>query len=569
MTIALRYAARSDVGLVRANNQDSGYAGPNLLVVADGMGGHAGGDVASAIAISALAHLDADTHTADGALAELEHSISDAHEDLVAHSTTHPELVGMGTTVTAILRNGDRLAMAHLGDSRAYLLRDGEITQVTTDHTFVQHLIDTGRISPAEAETHPQRNVVMRVLGDFDIDLTPDLSIREMHVGDRWLLCSDGLSGFVDISDLQRILTQYEDLDECAEELIELALDAGSTDNVTVVIAEVVDLDPDAEVDDTTQVVGSAAVTHGLPQDDTNPNPENPPEPDSRPTMGSMWSKLAAPSKGAKTSSEPVGIEKAESANPDEADEDPDEAQSPDEDAGTTSDTGDEGTETADTPTGTDESESPSKAESTRSATTARPKAPIQAQLTASDDDTQPRPGQKPKPRPAETTAVEPVEQAPRTPRRRPKAGPPVSDAPVHGEIEDFEAPQPAKRRPRWPVALTVIALILGALGTAGWLGYRWTQSQYYVGIAGGQVAVFQGVNASVGPWTLSHPVEYIGTPVDGLPPYVVERLEQTISADSLDDARDRAILIGLEAVSSGTEPGDGATTAPKGTSTP
>ena len=207
MNIALRYAARSDVGLVRSNNQDSGYAGPHLLVVADGMGGHAGGDVASSIAIAALAPLDGESHGPDDALAELERSIDHARQDLVDRSVTDPELVGMGTTVTAILRAGNKLAMAHLGDSRAYLLRDGELTQVTTDHTFVQHLVDTGRISPDEAETHPQRNVVMRVLGDFDIDLTPDMSVREAKPGDRWLLCSDGLSGFVSPETIAQTLT--------------------------------------------------------------------------------------------------------------------------------------------------------------------------------------------------------------------------------------------------------------------------------------------------------------------------------------------------------------------------
>ena len=103
----------------------------------------------------------------------------------------------MGTTVMAILRAGNKLAMVHLGDSRGYLLRDGVLTQVTTDHTFVQHLVDIGRITPEEAEHHPQRSVVMRVLGDFDPEVTPDLSVREARPGDRWLLCSDGLSGFV------------------------------------------------------------------------------------------------------------------------------------------------------------------------------------------------------------------------------------------------------------------------------------------------------------------------------------------------------------------------------------
>ena len=243
MNIALKYAALSDVGLVRSNNQDSGYAGPHLVVVADGMGGHAGGDVASSLVVAALAPLDGESHGPDEALGLLESSIDNARLDLVERSEQTPELAGMGTTVTALLRSGNTLAMAHLGDSRAYLLRDGVLNQVTTDHTFVQHLVDTGRITPEEAEYHPQRNVVMRVLGDFDVDLTPDMSVREARPGDRWMLCSDGLSGFVSLETLEQTLISVEDTDECAERLLHLALRAGSTDNVTVVVVDVVDLD--------------------------------------------------------------------------------------------------------------------------------------------------------------------------------------------------------------------------------------------------------------------------------------------------------------------------------------
>jgi len=188
VTVALRYAARSDVGLVRANNQDSAYAGPHLLAIADGMGGHAGGDVASSVTIAELAPLDEEAHGPDDALAELEAALVEAKAEIVRRTRADPTLSGMGTTVTAILRTENKLAMVHLGDSRGYLLRDGELTQITTDHTFVQHLVDTGRITPEEAIHHPQRSVVMRVLGDFDLDLTPDLSVREARVGDRWLL---------------------------------------------------------------------------------------------------------------------------------------------------------------------------------------------------------------------------------------------------------------------------------------------------------------------------------------------------------------------------------------------
>ena len=197
MFLTLRFAARSDVGLVRADNQDSGFAGPHLIAVADGMGGAAGGDIASSIAVGRLAALEGEALGQDEALDRLKEAIADAHADIVERAHNDPELSGLGTTVTAILRSGSSLAMAHIGDSRGYLLRDGVLDQVTSDHTFVQHLVDTGRLSQADAENHPKRNLVLRVLGDIDADVPVDISVREARVGDRWMLCSDGLSGVV------------------------------------------------------------------------------------------------------------------------------------------------------------------------------------------------------------------------------------------------------------------------------------------------------------------------------------------------------------------------------------
>jgi protein phosphatase len=266
--IALRYAARSDVGLVRANNQDSGYAGAHLLVVADGMGGHAGGDVASSVTVAAMAPLDDEAHGSDEALDALSQALVTAKGEILARVKADPELAGMGTTVTAILRAGNKLAMVHLGDSRGYLLRDGELTQVTTDHTFVQHLVDTGKITAEEAVHHPQRSVVMRVLGDFDLALSPDLSMREARPGDRWLLCSDGLSGFVSVDTIAETLRATPDPDTCGDRLLQLALRAGGGDNVTVIVADVVDLDvlPDGtQPSGRPQVVGAAATSRNAP----------------------------------------------------------------------------------------------------------------------------------------------------------------------------------------------------------------------------------------------------------------------------------------------------------------
>ena len=268
MTVALRYAARSDVGLVRANNQDSAYAGPHLLMVADGMGGHAGGDVASSVAVAAFAPLDGESHGSDDALDQLESALADARDEIISRSESDPGLVGMGTTVVAILRAGNKLAMVHLGDSRGYLMREGVLTQVTTDHTFVQHLVDIGRITPAEAEVHPQRSVVMRVLGDFDPEVAPDLSVREARPGDRWLLCSDGLSGFVSADTIEETLASITDVDACADRLVQLALRAGGGDNITVVLADVIELDDVADGSGPTTnatIVGAAALTRNDP----------------------------------------------------------------------------------------------------------------------------------------------------------------------------------------------------------------------------------------------------------------------------------------------------------------
>ncbi len=268
MILSTVYAARSDVGLVRSQNQDSGFAGPHLLVVADGMGGAAGGDIASSIVVARLAALEGEGLGADEALDELKNAIADAHGEIVARAQNDPELSGLGTTVTALLRSGNTLAMAHIGDSRAYLLRDGELDQVTTDHSFVQHLVDTGRLSAADAEHHPKRSMLLRVLGDIDADVPVDISVRETRPGDRWMLCSDGLSGVVSRATIHETMLEVEDPGDCADALLALAMAGGAPDNVTCIIGDVVDLDAspsEADRSITPQVVGSAAKDRSRP----------------------------------------------------------------------------------------------------------------------------------------------------------------------------------------------------------------------------------------------------------------------------------------------------------------
>src|SRR6478672_10106085 len=244
--LIMRYAARSDVGRIRAKNDDSAYVGRHLAVVADGMGGHAGGDVASAATVLDMIHLDRDDYDAKAGEADtvLADEIQTANSLLSELVHMNPKLAGMGTTVTALLLAGGKLHFAHIGDSRAYRLRNGEFEQVSVDHTFVQRLIDEGRLRPEEAETHPHKNVLMRVLGDVDASPELDLDTLDVQAGERWLLCSDGLN-YVAGHVVERTVRETKDLNECAELLIELTLEAGAPDNVTVIVLDIGEQMPD------------------------------------------------------------------------------------------------------------------------------------------------------------------------------------------------------------------------------------------------------------------------------------------------------------------------------------
>lgn len=253
-----RAAAVSHVGKIRANNQDSGYAGHDLFVVADGMGGHAGGDVASAIAVNRIREADREYATAGEAEFALQSALIAANSLLAETVFEHPELTGMGTTVSAIVRVGDQIALAHIGDSRIYLFRDGELKQVSIDHTFVQRLVDSGRITEEEAMVHPRRSVLMRVLGDVDASPEIDTWTLDTQPGDRWLICSDGLSGVVKYDDMLAALSSRDAPRQVAEKLVRQSLDAGAPDNVTVVILDIADTARGETMKDPV-TVGSAA----------------------------------------------------------------------------------------------------------------------------------------------------------------------------------------------------------------------------------------------------------------------------------------------------------------------
>jgi PPM family protein phosphatase len=239
MTLVLRYAVRSDVGLLREGNEDSAYAGPRLLAVADGMGGHAAGEVASALTIASMAELDSDPPTGD-MLDALESAVTAANTRLQDKILANPAVEGMGTTLTALLWSDGHAAVCHIGDSRGYLLRDGELYQITHDHTLVQTLVDEGRISVDDVSTHPQRSLLLRAL-DGRSAAEPDLSVHQAQQGDRYLLCSDGLSGVVSDETLRDTLSIVEDPDVATRQLIELANAGGGPDNITCIVADVLD----------------------------------------------------------------------------------------------------------------------------------------------------------------------------------------------------------------------------------------------------------------------------------------------------------------------------------------
>jgi serine/threonine protein phosphatase PrpC len=239
--LRFQYAGRSHAGLVRGNNEDAGFAGPTLQLVADGVGGAAAGEVASATAAyvtSALA-LAAASRPGTDLVDLLRRAAVLSHEQLRAGTAADPACTGMGTTLTALLTDGSRVALCHVGDSRAYLFRGGRLTQLTRDHTLVQTFVDEGLISRDEARTHPRRNVVLRAV-EAGYRPVADVTLVDVRVGDRLLVCSDGLSDLVD-DDQIRVCLEDVDAEVAVQCLVDAALAGGGYDNVTCLVSDVLD----------------------------------------------------------------------------------------------------------------------------------------------------------------------------------------------------------------------------------------------------------------------------------------------------------------------------------------
>ncbi|GAB3268424.1 hypothetical protein GCM10027449_01740 [Sinomonas notoginsengisoli] len=527
--LILRFAARSDVGRLRSKNDDSAYAGRHLAVVADGMGGHAGGDVASASTVLDLIHLDHGGYAEGEAGTQLADEIQTANSLLSELVSANPLLAGMGTTVTAVLLSDGSFAFAHIGDSRAYRLRGNDLEQMSTDHTFVQRLINEGRLRPEEAETHPHKNVLMRVLGDVDASPELDLASFPAVAGERWLLCSDGLN-YVPLPLVARTLREFEEPDECADRLVELTLAAGAPDNVTVIVADVVaSEEDDGEEAPLPPAAAAASLTAAAATRTpvTSASAAQPPRPDAG---------HVRPVTARTRQVEPGGpVEAPDAAPTAEAAHDGSWAPA----------NPDAGAEAAAAPSREEPPTDPNlgahlSAEVLRRELDSRPHELVGAAAAA-----------------AESGSLPSV--ASRTAARRAAAvlthgGPEATE-----EAED-SAPSSSRRLRRWfRMGLGAIAALTLVVGT--WFGYTWTQTRYYVGVYDNRVAIYNGVSQQLGPISLSHVHTATNVPLDSLSPYTQQRLRSGVPADGLEAAED--IVNGIKSDPRGCLPGSGATASP------
>lgn len=494
--LIMRYAARSDVGRIRSKNDDSAYVGRHLAVVADGMGGHAGGDVASASTVLDMIHLDHDDYP-EGADTVLADEIQTANSLLSELVHQNPKLSGMGTTVTALLLEGRKLHFAHIGDSRAYRLRNKKFEQVSIDHTFVQRLIDEGRLRPEEAETHPHKNVLMRVLGDVDASPELDLDILDVEPGERWLLCSDGLN-YVAGHVVERTVREIKDLRECVETLVDLTLEAGAPDNVTVVMLEIAE-----ETDDDVSTAAVDVVPPAGAGPDAEPDTVTATKPAETPPSEKNGPKDTKASDAGPASDDrkPAGSGSAA----DDADKEADKSDKSDKD---------EQEEDKEPPATTDPNLGEHlSAEVLREELASRPHELVGAAATA-----------------AETGSIPTV--AGRTVARR------AATVLTHKAEQDrLELEEPPRRRVRWLMPAVAAVVVLGVV-VGLWLGYAWTQTRYYVGEFDQRVAIYNGISQRLGPIQLSRLESVTDLRVDSLPEYGRQSVRQTVPAGDLNDAQ-------------------------------
>lgn len=513
MKIAFRFEARSDTGLKRSKNDDSGYGGRFLAVVADGMGGHVGGDVASATTVlnlTPLDHPDFEDGTGSVYLADEIQSANLIINELAAND---PQLAGMGTTCTALLIDGDCIEFAHIGDSRAYRLRpgaDGEFEQISTDHTFVQRLLNEGRITPQEAENHPHKNVIMRVLGD--VDASPELELKTLDAvpGERWVLSSDGLDAVVSLAEIEQVMRSTDDLSEIADTLIAMTLERGAPDNVTVVSLQVID----REVLPVDEPVGPSSLPESALPDSIVAEQE----------VSTNTQKLPEVAATAEAAEALLGAHH---------DEDSEESRRSlrrfrraRDFSGTLLHSGsgavrhhigtyDNAVDAALT-----------NAAILRSELGSRPHQLVGAASVATETGMIPAVTSR--------TLEHRATVAQRVPLKVES-----DEAALPAELEELIAEDAAERsRPRsWSIRLFVTLLIAAVLTLVAWTGLRYVERSYYVGESDGTVAVYNGIPHALGPIRLSHVVENTDIQTSELNDHTRSLLRNAITAKDLDDA--------------------------------
>lgn len=508
MKIAFRLEARSDTGLKRSKNDDSGYGGRYLAVVADGMGGHVGGDVASATTVlnlTPLDHPDFENGTGGVYLADEIQSANLIINELAAND---PQLAGMGTTCTALLIDGDCIEFAHIGDSRAYRLRpgaDGEFEQISTDHTFVQRLLNEGRITPEEAEHHPHKNVIMRVLGD--VDASPELELKTLDavVGERWVLSSDGLDAVVSVPEIEQVMRSHDDLAEVADTLISLTLERGAPDNVTVVALQVIDRE-ELPVD---EPVGPSALPDSALPDSIVAEQEVSVNTQKLPEIAATAEAAEATLAALEQESAHHNVRRFRRAR---------------DFAGTLLHSGSDAVRHHIGTYDNAVDAALTNAAILRGELGSRPHQLVGAAAVATETGMIP----------AVTSRT--LEHRATVAQRMPLT---VDEAPLPAELEELIAEEPAERTSRrsWSVRLFIFLLVAALLTLAAWTGLRYVERSYYVGESDGTVAVYNGIPQALGPIRLSHVVENTDISTSQLSDHTRTLLRNSITAKDLNEA--------------------------------
>ena len=508
MKIAFRLEARSDTGLKRSKNDDSGYGGRYLAVVADGMGGHVGGDVASATTVlnlTPLDHPDFENGTGGVYLADEIQSANLIINELAAND---PQLAGMGTTCTALLIDGDCIEFAHIGDSRAYRLRpgaDGEFEQISTDHTFVQRLLNEGRITPEEAEHHPHKNVIMRVLGD--VDASPELELKTLDavVGERWVLSSDGLDAVVSVPEIEQVMRSHDDLAEVADTLISMTLERGAPDNVTVVALQVIDRE-ELPVD---EPVGPSALPDSALPDSIVAEQEVSVNTQKLPEIAATAEAAEATLAALEQESAHHNVRRFRRAR---------------DFAGTLLHSGSDAVRHHIGTYDNAVDAALTNAAILRGELGSRPHQLVGAAAVATETGMIP----------AVTSRT--LEHRATVAQRMPLT---VDEAPLPAELEELIAEEPAEctSRRSWSVRLFIFLLVAALLTLAAWTGLRYVERSYYVGESDGTVAVYNGIPQALGPIRLSHVVENTDISTSQLSDHTRTLLRNSTTAKDLNEA--------------------------------